>query len=229
MTRILLTGLIIFLFHFITSAQFKKGDILLGGQFSYSHSSNNSFQPAATPPQNDQKFDYGNFTISAGKSINENSVFGINLSYSQQSQKNYFYNGYNPLEYKNYNYAIGIFFRKYKPLGKEFFIFGEGNAFYNWSTQSGKDTLGFKTLTGSGWGAGIVFFPGIAYKISKHFFIEITIPNLFAAGYSKLDFVYHDQSSPPSWQSSNNESFSLTTSLSSNPLNALGIGFRLIL
>ena len=42
--------------------------------------------------------------------------------------------------------------------------------------ESGKDSTGKKALIGSSWGVGVDFFPGIAYKVSKHFFLELSIP-----------------------------------------------------
>jgi hypothetical protein len=219
MTRILLTLTLVFCISFIALAQFKKNDILIGGQLSYSYNSSN--QKDLSNNEYDQKMNYGNITISVGKALNENSLVGINLSYLPSSSNNYQTLG-GPLQYQNNGYAVGVFYRKYKSLGKEFYLFGQVAASYNWSDESGKDSTGNKVLAGSGWSAGINLFPGIAYRISKHFFLELSIPDLFVARYYKSSSV--DQPS-----TAENDQLTVSTGLSSNPLDALGIGFRLIL
>jgi hypothetical protein len=219
MTRILLILTLLFS-SFIANAQFKKNDILLGGQLSYSYNSYN--QKYVMSNEYDQKTNNGNFTINIGKALNENTIAGINLSYLPMSANNYQTYGLGPLKYQNNEYAAGVFYRKYKSLGKEFYLFGQAEASYYWSDESGKDSTGHKLLTGSSWGLELNFFPGIAYKVSKHFFLELSIPDLIIARYQKTSTT----SQPSTYVS---DYLTISTSLSSNPLNALGIGFRLIL
>ena len=212
----------------MVNAQFKKNDILLGGQLSYSYSSNELTQPNVVFANNDQKANYGDITISLGKALNENTVVGLDLSYLPSSVTNYQSYGPTPLKYQDNGYSVGIFFRKYKSLGKEFFLFGQGSASYNWSDQSGTDSTGLKRISGSTWSAGVDIYPGIAYRISKHFFLEITIPDLFVARYYKSNNV-NQYGTVNEIQTSKSDQFLISSSLSSNPLNAVGIGFRLIL
>jgi hypothetical protein len=228
MTRILLVLIPFIFFSLVASAQFKKNNILLGGQLSYSYNSSSNSQPPGYYSSNDQKVNSGNITISLGKALNENTVIGINLSYLPTSIHNYQAYGPAPLEYQNNGYAVGIFYRKYKSLGKEFYLFGQGSASYNWSDPSGKDSTGKKLFSGSSWSAGIDLFPGIAYRISKHFFLELSIPDLFVASYYKSNTV-NQYGTVNEVLTTKNDQFTISTSLSSNPLNALGIGFRLIL
>ena len=218
MTKILLTLVIFMSFPFLASAQFDKGSILLGGQLAYSHYST-KYPQATTDASN-----YGSFIVSAGKAITENQVFGINLTYNPTSIDNYNNYGLVALNYKNTGYGIGVFYRKYKSLGKEFFLFGEAGAGYTGSSATGKDSTDKKLLDGSTNSGRIYLTPGIAYKISKKFFLELTIPDIFNAQYSNQKV-----SVPGTSYSNNTDQFSINTSLSSNPLNALGIGFRLIL
>ena len=228
MTRTLLILVLFISSSLIVNAQFKKNDILLGGQLSYSYNSNTFTQPNASYPNSDQKMNSGNITISLGKALNENTVVGIDLSYLPSSTTNYQNYGPNLLKYQNNGYGVGIFFRKYKILGKEFYLFGQGSASYNWSNQSGKDSAGVKLLSGSSWSAGVDLYPGIAYRISKHFFLELTIPDLFIARYYKSNSA-NQYGTVSEIQTSKNDQLLISTSLSSNPLDALGIGFRLIL
>src|ERR1700750_1033933 len=160
MTRILLTLVFFISSSLIVSGQFKKNDILLGGQLSYSYNSSSSSEPSGYYTNSDQKMNYGNITISLGKAVNENTVVGIDLSYLPFSSTNSVTNGTPAIKYQNNGYDLGIFFRKYKSLGKEFFLYGQGSASYGWSDQSGKDSSGKKIATGSSWNAGINLFPG---------------------------------------------------------------------
>jgi hypothetical protein len=216
MTRILLTLLIVFSFSCIANAQFNKGAVLLGGQLSYSQSKVTNSFPSNTNNQ------YGNFQISIGKAIMPGSVLGIDLQYSPSSYANYYVGSGTPVQYKNDIYSIGIFYRKYYPIGKEFYFFGEAGGNYSGGPSSGKDSLGNKILTGSTNGGNLWITPGISYKISKMFLLELGLPNFFYANYSSNKTTIQSQPSKSS-------QFSIGTSLSSTPLENLAIGFRLIL
>src|SRR5579864_2728938 len=136
MTKILLLPALLFS-SCIVNAQFKKNDILLGGQLSYSYYSYN--QKYTPNTEYDQKTNNGNFTINIGKALNENSMAGLNLSYIPFSENNYQNYGIGPLKYQNNAFAAGVFYRKYKNLGKEFYLFGQAGVSYYWSDESGKD------------------------------------------------------------------------------------------
>jgi hypothetical protein len=217
MTRIILSIVILISISTAANAQFTKGSVLLGGQLSYAHYSS---EYTNTPEQHSS---YGTYTVSIGKAVSENTVAGINLTYSPYSVDNYNNYGVGPLEYKSNYYSIGIFYRKYKTLGKDFFLFGEAGANYSWSTASGKNDSARKVVDGTSNGGNIYVMPGIAYKISKKFFLELTIPSLFYIQYNAVNT--NVQSNQPTKQ--NSDQFSVSTSLSANPFDALAIGFRL--
>ena len=227
MTRTLLIIVFFIPCSLVVNAQFKKNDILLGGQLSYTYNSSSSYEPSGYYTASDQKMNYGNITVSLGKAVNENTLIGIDLSYLPSSSTNAVTNGTPAFKYQNNGYAVGIFFRKYKSLGKEFFLFGQGSASYGWSDQTGKDSAGKKIASGSSWNAGIDLFPGIAYRISKHFFLELSIPDLFVVRYTKGHST--NQYDINDTQTSKNDQLLISSSLSTNPLTDLGIGFRLIL
>jgi hypothetical protein len=216
MTRILLTLLIVFSFSFIANAQFNKGDILLGGQLSYSENKTTSNYPTNSNSNN------GNFQISIGKAIQSNAIFGLNLGYTPYSYTNDYIGNTNPIEYKSHLYSIGIFYRKYYPIGKEFYFFGEAAGSYTGGPDSGKDSLGNQVSSGTTSGGNLGLTPGISYKISKRFMLDLGLPNLFYANYSSHKSTAQSQTSTYS-------QFSISTSLSSTPLENLAIGFRLIL
>jgi len=218
MNRIILLCLTLIAFSTVANAQFNKGSLLIGGELSYSGYSTNFYS-------NDQNSHTGIFNISIGKAINSNTVAGINLTYSPITQDNYYQNIQIPISYRKNSYTVGVFYRKYKELGKDFYLFGEAGLSYGFSNESGKDSLGVQLLSGSGNSGQINFMPGIAYGISKKFFLEITIQNILFIQYSNASTNY--QNNPPG--TSKTDQFVVSTSLNSSPLFGLGVGFRLIL
>ncbi len=216
MTRILLTVLIVFSFSFIANAQFNKGAVLLGGQLYYYQNKVTNGVPTNTNNQS------GDFQISIGKAIKPDAIFGLNLGYSPSSYANYYVGNGTPVKYKNDIYSIGIFYRKYYTIGKEFYFFGEAGGNYSGGPASGRDSLGNKILTGSTSGGNLSLMPGISYRISKKFMLDLSLPNLFYVNYNSTKSTVQSQTSTSS-------QFSISTSLSSTPLEALAIGFRLVL
>ncbi len=215
MCKTLLTIVLLFSFSFIASAQFNKGDLLVGGQLGYgSNKSSNGISP-------DTKNNGGNFSLSLGKALSSNSVFGFSLGYSPSSQSNYFTNfGY--VNYKYNTYSVGVFYRVYKTLAKDFYIFGSAGIGYQRTTTSGKDSTGNEFISGSGNGGSLSFVPGLAYRVSKKVFLEISIPQLFSASYT-------NQKTTQSGVTSSQDQFNIGANLSSNTLSNLGIGFTLVL
>jgi hypothetical protein len=212
MCKILLTGVLLLSFSFIATAQFNKGDVLLGGQLSYNSTKNEYISSL--------KANNGNFTVSIGQAVKVNAVFGITLSYSPGSQKNNDPNNF----YDNTinGYSAGIFYRLYRSLGKEFYFFGEGGANYTGSTSASINMAGVKISSGTSNGGNIYIMPGVAYRISKKFFLEVNIPNLFSV-------AYLNQKTMSNGISETSDSFGTSASFTSNPLSNIGIGFRLVL
>jgi hypothetical protein len=215
MNRIILS-LALVLFIFSANAQFKKGDILLGGDLSYS--ANKTTSPYFT---GEAKYNSGIFNISLGKAIKENAIVGINLDF--QPLTNTYNSGVGLYTVQTNSYGIGIFYRVYKGLGKDFYIFGEAGGFYTGSTSTTKDTTGNKISTGSGNGGHLYFTPGIAYKVSNKFFIELSIPQIFTLQYASSN------TKTGSVTTETDKGFTAGININSNPLDALGIGFRLVL
>jgi hypothetical protein len=218
MNRILPVLAITLFFSGAASAQFSKGNVLLGGTLAFSgnSSNNNSY---------DQNAHSGYFNISLGKAVQENTVIGISLYYQPFYTNNYYYNNQPAVPYSNNGYGAGIFYRKYKNLGKEFYIFGEAGAGYQGATQTGKNESGTKVLMGSSNGGNLYLMPGIAYKISKQFFLELTIPNIFYAHYTSTSTT----TTQPVNETIKSNEFSVGTSLNAGLLSSVGIGFRLVL
>jgi hypothetical protein len=198
------------------NAQFTKGSALIGGLVSFSsNQSNSDYTPDKSGTKN------GNFNISLGKAVRENAVFGLFVSYQYYEYKYGIPNG--PSKSSSDGYGIGVFYRLYKDLGKEFYLFGEAGGGYQGGNSSGYDSSGTKVSTGNTNGGQIYLYPGIAYKISKKLIVELSIPQLFNINYSNTKYKSGTATV------SSNDNFYINANLNSNPLSSLGFGFRLIL
>ena len=216
MTRIILSIIILISISTVANAQFTKGSAVLGGTFSFGSNKNMS---DVTPEKSSTSS--GSFNVSLGKAIRENSLLGIFITYQYNSRE---YNmGYAPGKDNSNGYGIGLFYRIYKNLGKEFYLFGEVGGGYQGSGSNSYDSSGNKTSTGNTYGGQIYLYPGVAYKVSRKFFIELSIPQLFNAAYS------HGNTKSGGVNSSSSDFFYVDANLNSNPLSNIGIGFRLVL
>ena len=218
MTKLITLSFLLICISSVTYGQIKKGSILLGGQVFYFDS-----KFVQSTNQIVQKNSTATFNISVGKAFKENSLYGLNLSYSP-SAYDYAYNGSTYLNRKTKFYSIGGYYRLYKSLAKDFYFFSELGAAYIFSHQIDTDTLGIKQVPLNQSGGQLNFTPGISYKIFKRVNFEVTIPNIVYVQYS----VSKTETATPSQYTKENR-FSLNTNLNSSPLNYLGIGFRIIL
>ena len=69
-----------------------------------------------------------------GFAADTNTIVGISLLYATETNKYYTINP------KRKSFGAGVFFRKYKPLGKNFYLFGESglqyyHSSYNYSSK----------------------------------------------------------------------------------------------
>jgi hypothetical protein len=214
MYRILLT-LFIACISFFANGQFKKGDILLGGNLSFN----------AAISSDSLTGNRASVNITVGKAVNESTLFGVSVLYQPYWSSYYFFgnNGTALDFYLQNSFAIGVFYRKYKSLGKDFFLFGEAGGNFGWSTQTGKDFNDVKVLTGSGINAIAYVVPGFAYRVSENFFLELSFNNLFYAQYSS------SKTTIQSVDYNKDNQFTIGTSLSSGFFSNIGVGFRLVL
>lgn len=213
MKKSILTILIIFSFSSLANAQFNKGAVLAGGGLSYSDNTN-SVENLTTQTSNS-----GSINLSLGKATKENTVIGVNLLYSANKQGNDVTIG------NGSYYGIGLFYRKYKSLGKDFYLFGEAGAGYNYSDLKATDTTNHLKLIQSSFTIPLYVTPGIAYRVSKILFMEISLNQVLSFQYYNTES--HNGASPQ--VNSKSCGFTISTSLNPQLLSQLAIGFRLML
>ncbi|MEO7121345.1 MAG: hypothetical protein ABIY62_09620 [Ginsengibacter sp.] len=211
-TKILLSVALFFI-TLATHAQINKGEVLLGGSIRYSDSKN--IQVA------NSKYESLYTNVQIGKVLKENSVAGIILSYDYSK-------GYSPYTRIN-EYGAGVFYRKYKSLLKNIYLFGEGDAEYFYSKNisgyfvSGQD--GQRYITQS---ISINFTPGIAYSVCKKIQMELLMQNLLTISYAHTNSDY-TSSTAPSLPTIKGNNFQVNANLNSNLLYNFGIGFKFLL
>src|SRR5215475_1772303 len=119
MTRLLTLFVSISCLVITANAQIEKRMTLIGGRIFY-YDSDIDF----STNQPNQKSRDATFNISTGRALKTNDVYGVTLSYSPVSEKN-FYNGATYVNAEVHFYSPGIFYRHYKTLAKDFYFFVE--------------------------------------------------------------------------------------------------------
>jgi hypothetical protein len=110
-------------------AQIKKDSWLLGGQLSVG-------TQKTTSGNSTNKTNGTSLLFSLGKAYRDNHVFGgqVGAAFSNVD----FFNGVETGNQESKSFGVGAFYRIYKPLGKEFYFFGQGNADLRWRSQISK-------------------------------------------------------------------------------------------
>ncbi|MDE3236727.1 MAG: hypothetical protein KGO81_12285 [Bacteroidota bacterium] len=201
-------------------AQIKTKSVLLGGQLYYSsdvNSENN--QPGG------QKIQNSTFNISIGKALKENSIYGVNLTFSPYNINNN-YNGININSIKTNQYSFGLFYRRYKSLAKDFYFFTELGAAYISSKQTYNDSVGVTYETSTLTGGQFFLTPGLSYKIFKKLQLEIIIPNIIM-----IQYQYTVAKDLRALQEFKHKHFLFNSNLNSagSGLSLIGVGFHFIL
>jgi hypothetical protein len=201
---------------FCSSAQIKKGSILLGGQLFYYNDKNETDNFT-------QSYQGGSIGVSVGKAYKENRVAGFTIAFSPSKQDN-IRNGNDTFNLNYHRFDIGVFLREYKRLAKDFYFFGQIDAAFITSNQK-EDYKRGGDLKATQKGGFISLTPGISYQVFTKMQLELTIPNILGLQYlvTKID------SQNLQVQSSKRKQMSFYSNVNNNTsLGWLGVGFRFI-
>jgi hypothetical protein len=205
-TRILFSFAALFFISIAANAQITKGRYLLGGSFIYNNSTINNTN-------------YIISNIQFGRVIKENTIVGIVGSVYEDHNINYLS--------KIYSYSAGVFYRKYKPLGKNFYFFQEADVVYQHARTYNYFSSGSQSLLAKSNGVTLSYIPGLSYSVRKRMQIELTMPNLASVSFTNYKTV--DSQLPPGVGPQKGNAFSANINLNSNLLNNFGIGFKFLL
>lgn len=199
-----------------SSAQIKQGAVLLGGQVSaYSNSIDYSSAQA------DQKDNSAMFNVTVGKALKENSVLGVFGGYGSFKVENY----YNGSAFYNSNQdrcSLGVFYRLYRKIARDFYCFGELGAGYTRSNQTNFNLPNNDRVNYRQNAADLYLAPGIGYRLYKKLHVELVIPRVAGVQYGVTKMTAQSGNSKQ-------DQFSFNTNLNSSLLNNIGLGLRLVL
>ena len=179
--------LIIMLFIFsVSKAQIKKGNLFIGGEV----------QLGISNAGNTNGNGYGTSNSSVGISPSIGWVTRDNLVVGASILTNFFSSNYNNTD--NYTKAnrigAGVWLRKYLPLGKSFYLFGNGMlAAQSLVNTTSSTQLNFQKE--KGYAININLVPGIAYQVNKWLFLEAALNNLFSVNYERKNTEYQNTGS----------------------------------
>lgn len=203
---------------FTVNGQIKKQSIVLGGQLFYYNNKNNV-------DNLNQKLESGTISISMGKAYKENKVIGINIGFSPIRQSNYL-NGGDTTNLAFNRFDLGLFYREYKKLAKDFYFFSQVDGGYITANQTEHYKIASGDVKASQRGGFFSLTPGISYQIFKKMQLEITIPNILSVQYLVTKF----DSQISQVKNSKQEQFLFYSNINNNTgLGFLGVGFRFIL
>ena len=209
MKIILLTVLFLLQLIYSSNAQINLNRYLIGGSITYYNNSN----PTSVGF-------YSNLQI--GKVIKDNSVIGLIGSYSSN---NYNFSLASPN--KTRSYTTGVFYRKYTPLSKKFYFYGELDASFSFSRHIQVNFNGGQYYNSKSSGVAVSFIPGISYNVWKRLQMELSIPLLAFLSYSHVSTI--DSLLPPSVFPQKRDSYAAGINLNSNIISNFAIGFKFLL
>lgn len=196
-------------------AQINKGTVWIGSNFSYA-------KDKSTPDQQSISWETRTVSIlpSFGVAVKENLVLGIFGNYTniyREQQTTYYYS-----KRDEKTYGGGLFVRRYVPVFKRFYLYGEGRLGYNksetkenWANTSTSGTSNLKS-----WETGLTFTPGIAYGITRSILLEAGVAALFDARYRSTESI-----NSPYTQSNSVKTFTAGVRLENASAFTIGIRF----
>jgi hypothetical protein len=193
------------------NGQIKKGALFLGGQLGVSgQTTKNENSP-------DLKSTGITFSPAFGKAVKDNLIIGFDINYGHTKVQNYY-----PETQTSNAYGAGFFIRKYRELGKGFYLFAQGRAGGSYNNQEYKNSSQVPVDNKSnGYTIGIAVYPGVSYAITHKLQLETGFNNL-----AYLEFNHNEQSVNSNPYTKTN-GISLGSSLSN--FSGLTVGFRFIL
>lgn len=203
----------------IVSAQFEKGDKVLGAGLSFLNSTTNgnSNQTSVYKTTNSN----AGLSVDLGIAVKPTRLNGFYLGGGLGSSKS----TYNNLPSFNtnsdyYNFSGGFFSRRSRPIGKDFFLFAEGQAGFMYSHTKSENSNYVKGTT-LGVAAGL--YPGLSYKAGKRFLLDLRFADFISLSYDQLE------NTTAAGAKDKTSSIRFNSSLGLGYLQNIGIGARWII
>jgi hypothetical protein len=184
------------------NAQIIKGSTLFGGSVNFSHADN----------ANGTAF-YA--SVQYAKAYKDNNFFGLQVGYGHNHHINQNWNFYNG----------GIFYRKYLPIVKSLYLFGEGNFNLGYSRLYSISSNPQSETIDNNYNATISLMPGLSYAVNSKLQLEIAFPNIASLYYGH--HVYKNTTSGVSF-TTHDSNYGLNSSSQLNTFSNIQFGFRFL-
>ena len=148
-----------------------KGVWELGGQFSISSTSQDSFSGTSSSENNAFGFE---ITPRVGYAINDNLILGLGLSYGYSDTENEAVNAQfltNTQAARSNSYGFFPYIQKFFPIGKKFALNVRGEATYIFRDNIAEDFNGVERNIDSDFFA-IGLRPGFSYRVNKNILLD---------------------------------------------------------
>ncbi|MCS3799760.1 hypothetical protein GGD38_005136 [Chitinophagaceae bacterium OAS944] len=201
-------------------AQINKGSTWIGSNFSYG-----KIKGKLYPSLPEEELKRTSITPSVGMAIKENLVLGVFAAYVNDYRENDDY----LLENKSRSYGGGVFVRRYMPVYKQLYIFGEGRLSFNHTKASGKydwGTSGNYSYESKGWATSVALTPGIAYGITQNIQLEAGLASLFNISYERAKAF---NSGTNAGNPGNSKAKSFNANVNLDKLSSFTLGVRFLL
>ena len=200
-------------------AQFVKGDKVLGAGLSFSTSSTDSKSNPSSMYKSSSTS--GGLSVDLGIAGRPNRLGGFFLNASAGSSRSE-YNSLPSFDTQSDFYSLGggLFTRRYRSLGKGFYLFAEGRAgiFYS---RNNTDNSPYTKRTSLGVSTGL--FPGLTYQTGKRFMLDLRFADFVSLNFDRM------VNTTASGTKDKTSSFGFSSSLGLGYLQNMGIGARWIL
>lgn len=212
----LFTLLVFSIFVFTANAQFQKGNKVLGAGLNF-QTGETDYKPSNNKTVNNS-FSLA-LEMGFAKKANKLNGFFINTGYGKSKYENPSQPSSNSSS-DNFSASGGYFSKIYKPLGKGFFVYGEARAGINYYKSNSGSTSNPEMQQ---YGISIGVHPGLAYKWSDKFMLDLRF-----ADFAELGYLWRETKSTGGYKTTD-RNFSFNSSLGLGYLSNIGIGARWII
>jgi len=223
-----LTTLTILFFAAITAgtAQFQKGQKLLGGSISYSTGTTKTDQVSNF---NSKRSNFS-FNPSFAWFTSANRLTGFSVGYGRNKTYQEQLSGSSYQESLSGSGSADVFTERYYPVINKLFFTLQGRlgvSYTRGKTRGANGTNNEVENQQRGFGINMGLAPGITYQLSPRVLFDLRLNNMLNAGYSRTT----SKNVKPGTNASKwtEESFAVSSSLSSGTLGSVGLGFRWII
>lgn len=214
--------LALFCVYVCANAQFKSGDVLLGGSLSFGTANSN---PSVNNNYTKSTNIYVNPTVGFFK--NEKTLYSFGVIYGYNSYESPSNNTSGIQKNTGNNYGLNFSKQCFMPIAKNFYFVMGGviSALYIDNKSIDSQSPVYQTNKNGQFAFGLQ--PGVSYKLTKKILFDVYIPNIFSVNYTTG--TQHNFAANGGDTKYTNNSFNFYTNLNNNLFNNFNFGIRFLL